>query len=226
MIGNPQNKLQALDLCCKAGGASMGLHRAGFQVFGVDIEPQPRYPFKFLQRDALSMPNAHLASFDFIWASPHCQRYTALGGREDLSHYPDQVADFRALLIGSGVPYAIENVVGAPLRADLVLCANSFGLRSYRHRVFECSFPVVQPPHPPHKVRVNRRGENRRQHWANGGHITVTGDIGTYIGPEALGIDWMNGNELSQAVPPAFSEYVARQFLAWRKTAPVPRGPK
>lgn len=209
--------MRALDLCCKAGGAGMGLRRAGFDVFGVDIEPQPNYPFHFSQGDALALPNFYLAAFDLIWASPHCQRYTALGTREDLSGYPDQIADFRALLVGSGVPYVIENVVGAPLRVDLTLCANAFGLRSYRHRIFECSFPVAQPNHPPHKVRVNRRSENRRQHWANGGHITITGDIGNYVGPGAMGIDWMTGDELSQAIPPIYSEYIARQFLAWRE---------
>ena len=215
MIARPR----ALDLFCCAGGASAGLVRAGFDVVGVDIKLQPRYPFTFVQADALTYP---LDGFDFIWASPHCQRYTALGTREDLSAYPDQIADVRTMLECCGGLWVIENVVGAPLRADLMLCAHTFGLRSYRHRVFECSFPIPQPVHVPHGARVNRRGENRRKHWDAGGHITITGDIGSYVGPEALGIDWMNGNELSQAIPPAYAEYIGNHAIKelglWART--------
>ncbi len=98
-----------------------------------------------------------------------------------------------------------------------MLCGGMFGLRSYRHRHFECSFPVDQPEHPKHVQRVNRRGENRREHWANGGFITITGDVGTYCGPEAMGIKWMNGNEMSEAIPPAYSEFIAKAFLASAK---------
>lgn len=200
----------ALDLFCGAGGASQGLAEAGFAVYGVDIKYQPRYPFSFTQADAMTYP---LKGFDFIWASPPCQRYTVLGGREDLSHYEDLVDATRAKLQASGTPWVMENVVGAPLRADLTLCANSFGLRSYRHRIFECSFPVVQPKHMPHKIRVNRRGENRMAWWRAGGHITITGDVGVYCGGQAMGIDWMNGKELSQAIPPVYAKYIAEQFL-------------
>ena len=82
-----------------------------------------------------------------------------------------------------------------------------------------CSFPVPQPDHPKHTMRVNRRGENRREHWANGGFITITGDVGTYCGPEAMGIDWMSGHELSEAIPPAYSEFIARAFLAQHRAA-------
>jgi DNA (cytosine-5)-methyltransferase 1 len=120
----------------------------------------------------------------------------------------------RAKLIANGIPFCIENVPGAPIRHDLMLCGAMFGLRSYRHRYFECSFPIEQPPHPKHTVRVNRRGENRREHWANGGFLTITGDVGTYCGPEAMGIDWMTGNEMSEAIPPAYSEYIGRAALA------------
>jgi DNA (cytosine-5)-methyltransferase 1 len=199
-------KPKALDLFCKAGGASMGLHRAGFDVVGVDIEPQPRYPFKFHQADAMTFP---LEGFDFIWASPPCQRFCALATREDLSGYPDLIDPTRQRLIRTGRPFVIENVPGAPVRRDLMLCGAMFGLRSYRHRHFECSFRMIQPKHPKHVVRVHRRGENRRTHWANGGFITITGDVGTYCGPEAMGIDWMTGNEMSEAIPPVYSEFIA-----------------
>lgn len=201
---------KALDLFCCAGGAGMGLHRAGFDVVGVDIEPQPRYPFEFHCADALAFP---LDGFDFIWASPPCQQFCALATREDLSHYPDLIDPIRQRLITNGVPFVIENVPGAPVRRDLVLCGGMFGLRSYRHRHFECSFAIEQPAHPKHTVRVNRRGENRREHWARGGFITITGDVGTYCGPEAMGIDWMTGNEMSEAIPPAYSEFIGRVAL-------------
>lgn len=207
---------RALDLFCCAGGASMGLHRAGFEVVGVDIDPQPRYPFEFHQADAMTFP---LDGFDFVWASPPCQRFSALATREDLSGYPDLVDPIRQRLVASGVPWCIENVPGAPLRRDLMLCGGMFGLRSYRHRHFECSFPIDQPEHPKHTVRVNRRGENRREHWARGGFITITGDVGIYCGPEAMGIDWMSGNEMSEAIPPAYAEYIgltARCIIAGR----------
>lgn len=202
---------KALDLCCCAGGASMGLWRAGFDVVGVDIKPQPRYPFMFLQADALDV---RFQGFDFIWASPPCQQFCALNTREDLSHYPDIVDPIRQRLLASGKPFVIENVPGAPIRKDLILCGAMFGLRSYRHRHFESNFPIEQPAHPKHVVRVNRRGENRREHWANGGFITITGDVGTYCGPEAMGIDWMSGAEMSEAIPPAYAEHIGRAALA------------
>lgn len=211
----------ALDLFCGAGGASMGLHRAGFEVVGIDIRMMPRYPFGFFMFDALKWPLREgpapgRPSYDLVWASPPCQRFSALATRQDLSHYPDLVEPIRARLIAAGIPYVIENVPGAPIRKDLVLCGAMFGLRSYRHRHFECSFAIAQPDHPKHAVRVNRRGENRRQHWANGGFITVTGDVGTYCGPEAMGIDWMSGDEMSEAIPPAYAEFIGRAALAAR----------
>lgn len=213
-------RLNAVDLFCCAGGASVGLHRAGFDMTGVDIEPQPRYPFRFYQSDALKWPlrdtgfTQSRPCYHFVWASPPCQKFCALNTREDLSRYPDLIAPVRAKLLASGIPFVIENVPGAPIRHDLMLCGTMFGLRSYRHRYFECSFPIEQPPHPKHTVRVNRRGENRRKHWADGGFITITGDVGTYCGPKAMGIDWMTGNEMSEAIPPAYAEYIGRAALA------------
>lgn len=209
--------MRALDLFCKAGGASMGLHQAGFEVTGIDIEPQKRYPFAFIQGDVLKINVEWCRQFDLIWASPPCQRFTSLRSVFDSSKYEDLVEPTRALLAQIGKPSIIENVVGAPLRIDLTLCANYWGLRSYRHRIFECSFPVVQLEHKPHLIPVNRRKKNRRGHWDAGGFVTVVGDIGSYVGPEAMGIDWMTGNELSQAIPPAYSKYIAEQFLSQQK---------
>lgn len=204
-------KPRLLDMFCGAGGAGAGYAKAGFEVVGVDLHPQPRYPFEFHQADAMTFD---LSGFDAIHASPPCQAYTVLGGREDLSHYPDLVDAVRERLQAAGVPWIIENVPGAPLRDPITLCGAMFGLRSYRHRLFESSVQLAAPPHPKHEVRVNRRGENRREHWANGGFITITGDVGVYCGPEAMGVDWMSGNELSQAIPPAYTEFLGRQLLA------------
>lgn len=211
-------KLRAIDLFCGAGGASMGLHRAGFEVLGVDINPMPRYPFLFLKADAMCARIDELGWFDLVWASPPCQQFSQLATREDLSHYPDLIEPVRAKLIAAGVPYVIENVPGAPIRKDLMLCGAMFGLRSYRHRHFECSFPITQPEHHKHLVRVNRRGENRKEHWANGGFLTITGDVGTYCGPEAMGIDWMSGDEMSEAIPPAYAEYIGRAAIEHIRT--------
>lgn len=212
--------MKALDLFCGAGGATKGLQQAGFHVTGVDIKAQPRHcGDSFIQMDAMTFLRTQpLAQYDLIWASPPCQRYTCLRSVFDSSKYPDLIAPVRKLLIGSRRPYVIENVVGAPLRTDLMLCASSFGLRSYRHRLFEASFPLVGMEHKPHVVPVNRRKKNRREHWDAGGFVTVVGDIGSYVGPEAMGINWMTGKELSQAIPPAYSEYIANQFLEWRET--------
>lgn len=211
--------MKLLDLFCGAGGAGWGYQLAGFHVVGVDIKPQKHYRGSFLQEDVLGLlrqpeNQGWLQQFDAIHASPPCQCYTALKSVFDSSKYADLVAPVRAELERLGKPYVIENVVGAPLRRDLILCAAPFGLRSYRHRIFECNFPVVQPDHPKHVVRVNRRKKNRRGHWDAGGFVTVVGDIGSYVGPEAMGIDWMTGHELSQAIPPAYTEYIGRQLLA------------
>jgi DNA (cytosine-5)-methyltransferase 1 len=199
-----------LDLFCGAGGAAMGYSRAGFEVVGVDIRPQPRYPFEFHQADALTFP---LDGFDAIHASPPCQRYTALRSVFDSSKYADLVEPVRHRLTAWGGPWVIENVVGAPIRRDLILCAAPFGLRSYRHRIFESNVPLWNPEHPRHTVRVNRRKKNRRGHWDAGGFVTVVGDIGSYVGPEAMGIDWMTGNELSQAIPPAYTQFIGEQLI-------------
>lgn len=205
-------KLRALDLFCCAGGATKGLQAAGFHVTGVDIKPQPRYcGDEFHQADALTYP---LDGFDFIWASPPCQPFTALKSVFDASKYEDLIEPTRAKLAASGALTCIENVPGAPLRVDLTLCAAAFGLRSYRHRIFELNYFMLQPEHQPHTVRVNRKKTNRRKHWDAGGFVTVVGDIGSYVGPEAMGIDWMTGNELSQAIPPAYSEFIGRAAIA------------
>jgi DNA (cytosine-5)-methyltransferase 1 len=201
-------KPRALDLFCKAGGASMGLHRAGFDVIGVDIEPQPNYPFAFVRADALRPP-FDLLAFDFIWASPVCKRYVGARGRMAKgADYPDQIPDTRALLAAHPLT-CIENVMKAPLRPDLVLHGHMFGLKVIRRRKFELSWGAFRlvPPLP--------KGLLREGFVCMVGNGTPTGvrEMGLphYTAQQcrdAAGIDWMNRAELSQAIPPAYAEFI------------------
>lgn len=188
----------------------MGLHQVfpDADILGVDLSPQPHYPFAFYQGDAVGFCDLFARSFDFIWASPPCQAYTPLKATTGRV-YPDLVAVTRAVLIASGKPWIIENVPQAPLITPTRLCGAMFdGLRVYRHRIFEANFPLTPPTHPKHLVRATGTQRGRKRHYEAGGFITITGDVGTYCG-DAMGIDWMNGNELSQAIPPAYSRYLA-----------------
>jgi DNA (cytosine-5)-methyltransferase 1 len=205
MCRNVEQVMRVVDLFCGGGGAAMGLHQAwpDAEIIGVDIVPQPRYPFTFVQADALIYP----LDADFIWASPPCQAYTPLKATTTRT-YPDLVGVTREMLIATGVPWVIENVPQAPLLSGIYLCGTMFDLRVYRHRHFEASWLLMQPPHPKHVVLATGTQRGRKKHYDAGGFITITGDVGTYCGG-AMGIDWMNGNELSQAIPPAYARYVA-----------------
>ena len=201
-----------LDLFSGAGGAAMGYHRAGFDVVGVDIKPQPRYPFEFHLGDAMTYP---LEGFDVIHASPPCQDHSKLrwvAGEHGTGWMLDGML---ARLAAQPALWVVENVESAPMRADFLLCGEQFGLRTVRHRRFTIDprFPclLAVPPHPRHK-RPTSTWERRKQLEA-GYNISVTGDVGTYLGPLCMGIDWMTGDELSQAIPPAYTEYIGRQLL-------------
>ena len=201
-------KPKAIDLYCCAGGASAGLVRAGFDVVGVDIEPQPHYPFKFIQGDALTVP---LEGYDFIWASPPCQRYSKaqkIMGKE----HPDLVAPTRERLKESGAQWAIENVVGAPLVDPITLCGTMFGLKVYRHRWFECSFPVDEPPHPEHVAPLRKMGRKPQP----GDFMHIVGNFsGVKQAREAMDIPWMPRDKLREAIPPAYAEYIGRNALEY-----------
>jgi DNA (cytosine-5)-methyltransferase 1 len=206
-----------LDLFCGAGGAAMGYHRAGFDVVGVDIEPQPNYPFEFIQMNALTLASSSLwhECFDAVHASPPCQTFTAYKrrGRGVGDGYLNLVVPARELLLNYGVPYVIENVPGAPLENPVQLCGSSFGLDVRRHRLFETNWPLMVPPcahglqrgdYPQATNRTNRRR---------------TVEVGVWRIPlatqqAAMGIDWMNLEELSEAIPPAFTEYLGSQLLS------------
>lgn len=207
-IANKAYRPRLLDLFCGAGGAAMGYHRAGFDVVGVDLNPQPHYPFTFVQDDAMTFP---LEGFDAIHASPPCQYYSYMSAcRPGLAEkYPDLVMPTKARLREAGVPWVVENVPGSPLENPVTLCGHMFGLRLYRHRLFETSFPMAQPFHPSHVTPASKAG-----HWTPGTIISVAGHVAPIReAREAMGIDWMPRNELAEAIPPAYTEYVGRQIL-------------
>jgi DNA (cytosine-5)-methyltransferase 1 len=202
--------VRLLDLFCGAGGCSVGYARAGFDVVGVDLNPQRNYPFEFHQADAMTYS---LDGFDAIHASPPCQAYSqsALSQRNAGKVYPDLLAATRDRLEASGVPWVIENVPGAPMRPDLKVCGCQVGLELRRVRWFECSFPVSPwlPPHhhPGPVVSVVGHGTPKWVREQLGYNPTII----QYRA--AMGIDWMNRNELSQAIPPAYTELVGRQLM-------------
>lgn len=200
--------MKALDLFCCAGGASMGIHRAGYEVTGVDISNQPNYPFKFVLGNALE---ATLDGFDFVWASPPCQNSSRMTGcRPGLrEQYQQLIPATREKLKTWGGPYIIENVVGAPLENPVMLCGAMFGLETYRHRLFESNIPLKVPIHPKHDKPASKAG-----HWRRGTLISVAGNCAPIaMARKAMGIDWTTRAELTEAIPPVYAEYLATQIL-------------
>lgn len=215
------NRPRLLDLFCCAGGAAVGYHRAGFDVTGVDITPQPNYPFTHHVADALEFVARHGHEFDAIHASPPCQRFSDLAKRNrNADAWPDLIEPTRAALHATGPPWVIENVEGAPLIDPIKLCGTTFpGLRVIRHRLFETSIPI--PPRPCH----NRHPlvftlDKRKAHYGrldqDTAFVQVTGGGNCSVANKAaaMGISWMTGRELNQAIPPAFAEYVGAQLMA------------
>lgn len=212
------NKPKALDLFCKAGGATKGLQRAGFHVTGVDIEPQPRYcGDAFIRADALTFD---VSGFDFIWASPKCQAHS-WSARRWKKHFDNQIPQTRELLRASGLPYIIENVQGAPLENPVTLCGEMFGLNVIRHRLFESNLFLFTPFHPRHKQPIVRpASDDPLRMVRRSAYCTVAGNGGESSSyrledwQSAMGIDWMTKEELTQSIPPAYSEYLGRQIIS------------
>jgi DNA (cytosine-5)-methyltransferase 1 len=223
---------RALDLFCCAGGASTGLKRAGFDVVGVDIAPQPRYPFEFHQADALTFP---LDGFDFIWASPPCQGYSEMRHAPGAKGAPQLIDAVRERLqaLPGDVAWVIENVedAGWAMRSPVLLCGSMFGLgaqgcRLQRHRLFEAGFPLVQPEcaHDDRPVIGVYGGHARKRSAKAGGRGTRDVWDGGHkaAASEAMGMDWATLAEMSEAIPPDYAEYVGRAaiaFLDWNRRA-------
>lgn len=203
--------MRLLDLFCKAGGASMGYHKAGFEVVGVDIEPQPNYPFEFHQADALTFP---LEGFDVVHASPPCQGYSRMN-HVHKKKYPLLIEPIRQRLVDSGALWVIENVVGAPLHEPITLCGTSFGLKVIRHRIFESNAVLVAPPCGSHEGEMYSPAGHGDPNWRNrerNPHLRGKGY--TYRAKEAMGgLHWMNRDELAESIPPAYTEHIGRQLV-------------
>lgn len=216
-----------LDLFCGAGGAAMGYHRAGFDVVGVDIKPQPHYPFPFVRADALAPP-VDLSSFDAVHASPPCQRYSIITRQHrNEARHPDLVPPTRAMLRKLSVPWVMENVEGSPLlrqatfevpeAAGIRLCGSGMGLGVRRHRLFETNWPLtglacrheLQSANP-HRLRSGYvPGPNPVVPVYGGGQAGFP----VAVARRAMGIEWMTQDELKEAIPPAYTEFIGEQLL-------------
>lgn len=219
--------MKVLDLFCGAGGAGMGIHQAfpNAKILGIDIKESPNYPFDFVKADANEFPTK---GFDFIWASPPCQRYSVLSHLASKSHKA-LVPEVRKRLIESGVPYAMENVVGAPFKNPVTLCGSHFGLKTKdghqlrRHRIFETSFPItctLSCNHTSPTIGIfgskARDTAQEKRHYSKP-KATRGNPHGINISLKeaqaAMGINWMGFKELSQAIPPAYSKWIVERMF-------------
>jgi len=203
-----------LDLFCCQGGAAKGYADAGFDVTGVDIAAQPRYPFTFVQADAIAFILEHGTEFDFIHASPPCQHDTNCQRIQGNTH-PDLINPTRAALDTTGRPWVMENVGGAvpKLRAPVMLCGQMFHLANYRHRYFEAGggFRLDQPGHPAHLVPQAKMGRPVR----SGRYGQFVGNFsGVDLARQVLGVPWMNRDGIRECVPPAYTQWIGRAALS------------
>lgn len=214
---------RVLDLFCGAGGATKGYQNAGYDVFGVDHKYFPNYPGTLLISDFRKIPMDFMESFDLIHASPPCQKFSSSRpmARKELAQYDDFVAETREILQAVGLPYVIENVEGAPLNDPIMLCGSMFDMPIERHRLFEIGgFDVLQPTcnHNRQKKLWPQGFPSNKKGRPNGRVVSVFGHGGGGPGRDiklwswAMGIDWMYKNELAQAIPPKYTEYIAHYF--------------
>ena len=224
-----------LDLFCGAGGAAMGYARAGFDVVGVDVNPQPSYPFPMFVGDAPdtldrlvagerlpfqsqdgSWKRLGLDDFDAIHASPPCQRFSSMTA--DPHRHPDLIAPVRSALLRIRKPYVIENVPQAPLLDPYRLCGSSFALGVRRHRHFEANFAIPERAcrHKDQGTPLGVYGQHpdREQHYRPNGHQRGVKARTVYEGQCAMGIDWMTWPELTESIPPAYTEHIGAALVA------------
>ena len=222
------NAPRLLDGYCGAGGASRGYELGGFdEIIGVDIVDQPHYPYHFIKANFLELSIDFLRTFDLIHCSPPCQAHTALKHAHNAKPHIDLIDSTRRMLIAAGVPYVIENVVGAPLYSATTLCGSMFncttpdGAQLRRHRLFECSFDVTAPKCQHRRgaqvIGVYGGHARSRRRPAGTNHVPLS-DFTAYDARYAMGVNWLVTNdELSQMIPPSFSQFIAQQWLAGRQ---------
>jgi DNA (cytosine-5)-methyltransferase 1 len=208
-------KPRLLDLFCGAGGCSVGYHRAGFDVVGVDLAPQPNYPFAFHQADAMTFP---LDGFDVVHASPPCQHFTRYRNnvKDITDRYGDLLEPIREHLVASGLPYVIENVEGAPLLEPVTLCGSMFDLDVRRHRLFETNWPLGDHPWPCRHRIWGRRFKGSTGRKPNSRFTIEVGAWNEKLADQkaAMGVDWkLTLRELSEAIPPAYTEWIGEQLI-------------
>jgi DNA (cytosine-5)-methyltransferase 1 len=207
-----------LDLFSGAGGAAVGYALAGFHVIGVDIDPQPDFPFGFIQADVMNLDLGALVASSgavAIHASPPCQAYSPLNAYNKLP-YPDLVEGTRALLEATGLPYVIENVPQAPLLNPIMLCGTMFGLKLYRHRHFESNMALAAPRHPAHVARCTRNGYLPTP---DAPFMTISGGKHSRAwrikACAEMGTPWMTTvHDVSESIPPAYATFVGGQLMA------------
>lgn len=210
--------MKLLDLFCGVGGASVGYHQAGFEVYGVDLKHGKRYPFTYLKADVLDVlkDEEYINQFDVIHASPPCQTHSITkhlrNAQGKSTSKIDLIPETRTALIASGKPYIIENVPGSPLINPIQLCGSSFGLKVRRHRLFESNMPLVG---------------SKCDHKAQGRPVGVYGSLNDeipkggktastiYEARKAMDMDWAIWTELVEAIPPAFTKYLGAQIANW-----------
>jgi DNA (cytosine-5)-methyltransferase 1 len=206
-----------LDLFCGAGGAAVGYHRAGFEVIGVDIKPQPRYPFRFIRDDALGClrdqpAGALLRAFDAIHASPPCQLFSATTPGEVRKNHVDLITPIRPLLEATGLPYVIENVERARpvMRDPVTICGSSLGLRVRRHRLFETNWPLLVPPcaHGQQGQPVGVYGEGSSKSQKRGRKADNEAEV-----LSVMEMPWADRAGATQAIPPLYTELIGHQLL-------------
>lgn len=208
-----------LDLFCGAGGAAVGYARAGFEVVGVDHVPQPRYPFEFVQEDALEYLRTDGSEwrFDALHASPPCQLFSATTPADAREGHVNLITPIRPLLIRTGLPYVIENVEGArsAMVAPLTLCGSSFGLKIRRHRLFETNWPLIVPPcaHGQQGQPIGVYGQGSSKGQKRGKKADTEAQV-----LELMEMPWATRAEATQAIPPAYTELIGYQLLQFLAT--------
>ncbi|MCX4422632.1 SAM-dependent methyltransferase [Streptomyces mirabilis] len=207
---------RVLDLFCCQGGAGKGYADAGFDVTGVDLAPQPRYPYRFVQADAIGFVREHGAGFDFIHASPPCQ-FDSDCQRLRGNDHPDLIGPTRDALEATGRPFVIENVRGAlpKLRTPVLMCGGMFGLATYRHRYFETGggFALVQPRHPRHAAPQAKMGRP----VPPGHYGQFIGNFsGVALARQVMGVPWMNRDGIRECIPPAYTAWIGTALFASR----------